>query len=72
MNGVSNTELIQTFLAENPGKFYCNSCLSHAARGSTVSEVIQITRPWRKLKVYRAGKVLCWKCNADRECITYG
>ncbi len=69
----NNTDRITTFLAADPGQFYCNECLSiEAVPGLNRTQVSPLTRSLRGVKPYRIGQVGCISCNEVRECIAYG
>ena len=65
-------DLIETFLADQPGRFYCNECLSAELLVFSANQVTQITRPLRSIPPYRHGKMICTRCLADCLCLAYG
>ena len=64
--------LIETFLADHPGRFYCNRCLSDELLVFSASRANQTTRFLRSIPPYRHGKMICARCRTDRQCLAYG
>lgn len=69
---MDNADKVKAFLANNPGKFFCNNCLSEKAGITNPVQVNQLTRPLRNVGKYRAGETSCSVCGETRECIAFG
>jgi hypothetical protein len=69
---MDNAQKVKDFLAANPGRFFCNRCLSDSLYLSNPTQVNQLTRPLRGIAPYRSGKMICHYCHQDRECIAHG
>ena len=69
---VLDGDLIETFLANHAGRFYCNRCLSDELLVFSATQVDQITRRLRSIPPYRHGTMICTRCRTDRLCIAYG
>ena len=68
---MDNADRVKKFLADNPGKFFCNSCISDKAGITNPVQVNQLTRPLRGVKPYRSGSTMCSGCGETRECIAF-
>ena len=69
---VDNTDRVERFLADHPGRFYCNRCLSEALLSVSLPQVCKVTKTLQSVLPYRHGKMLCAQCRVDRGCIAYG
>ena len=69
---MDNTDRVETFLTDHPGRFYCNRCLSDEILALSVSQVNRITGLLRSVLPYRHGKMICARCRSDRGCTAYG
>ena len=69
----NSADRVKTFLAAHPGQFYCSGCLSvEAVPGLSRGQVNRLLLPFRDVKPYRRGKVMCVGCDQELECIAYG
>ena len=69
---MDNTDRVEAFLADHPGRFYCNRCLSDEILVLTIGQVSQVTRVLRDVSPYRQGKMICARCRGDRQSVAYG
>ena len=73
MDTNADRDRVKTFFAAHPGQFFCNACLNiEAVPGLNMTQVNYLTRPFRTVKPYRNGRVVCVSCGEVRECIAYG
>ena len=69
---MDNADRIKKFLADHPGRFYCNRCLSDEVPVVNSTQANEVTRLLRGVAPYRHGKMMCCRCRGDRQCIAYG
>ena len=56
---VDNTDRVETFLTEHPGRYYCNRCLSDELLVINATQVNHVTRSLQNVTPYRHGKMIC-------------